>query len=194
MKIYIKLFVVGLAASILLILSQSSSARAFKLAPGHISQQEKSTVIELAKKDHISKIVFFEKQSFTLKRNKEKIGSLISGRGTYPNGDRENSTCFLALVKGDNSAEYLKTVGQDEWEAEACISVASVGLVEIKGVKIPKIAIIYKAASPNTAVDEPVIFELSKAGYQLVIDKELSQKCSQAGAITLKKIRNVLNK
>lgn len=193
MKISFKLITISLAM-VLIILSQSSSAKEFRLIPARLSQRDNSNIINMAEKDKMTSVVIFKTQLFVLERDKSKIGTLISGRGTYHNEGRENSTCFIAFIKANGESEYLKSVGQDEWEAEACISVSSVGLVHIKHANTPKIAIVYKAASPNTAVEEPIIFDLSKTNYKLTIDKNLTRKCSLAGAITIKKIRKLLNR
>lgn len=108
---------------------------------------------------------------------------------------RENSTCFVAIVKQENLIDLLLTIGVNEWEAASCIDVNAVGLITKQtNARRVHIGLVYKAASPNAALSEPVVLSWDIQSHRLTIDLESSKEASLAGATTIPKIRKALNK
>jgi hypothetical protein len=158
-------------------------------------QKSIAEALSRAARDQLRDAIAFDQQSFRLSEDEAPVGTLVAGRGLAKNEDgRSNAVCFLALVRADGSIDLLRTVGSGDWEAESCITVKAVGLVtDATAFAHPRIAIVYQAASPNTATSEPVVLSWDEKAHRIEIDTAGSKQASLAGAITLKAIRRVLH-
>ena len=191
MKKYIKISLYSMVL-ILSAASQTSCAEDLILIKPEVPNKYGATAIKSAESVKLTNVRIFENQIFSLQLDKQQIGTLVSGRGIENSDGRENSTCFIVFLKSTGQSEFLKTVGQGDWEAEACIDVKSIGVIHSKKFTSPAIAIVYEAASPNTTVLEPVVFRFNDKGFNIRIDETDTKKASLAGATTLKDIRTLL--
>ena len=191
MKVFVRISLLPIVLA-LLALSQVSCASEFKLVRPELMKKFSTIAVKSAESNKLAKVVIFENQMFNLKQGRRVIGTIVSGRGTGNVDGRDNSTCFVAFIKSNGQENFIKTVGYGNWEAEACISVLSIGIIHENGRKTPSFAIVYEAASPNTSVHEPVIFHLSEAKFDVMIDDTSTKSASLKGATTIKAIRKVL--
>lgn len=191
MKKSIKISLFGIVL-MLSAVSQTSCAEGFSLIKSELPNKYSAIALQSAEADKLTKVQIFEDQIFNLRLDHQQIGTLVSGRGIENVDGRENSTCFIVFQKSDGQSELLKTVGHGDWEAETCINVKSIGMIHSKKSTSPAIAIVYEAASPNTAVLEPVVFHFSDKEFKLTIDELNTKKASLAGATTIKNIRTIL--
>lgn len=177
------------------IASAGAGAGEVKLLPAFNSKNISMAMLKRTSQDKLSDVVIFNKQSFHIVEDNIPIGTLVSGRGVLSDNGRENSTCFVAIVRQDNLIDLLLTIGVNEWEAASCIDVNAVGLIT-KQTKAGRlhIGLVYKAASPNAALSEPVVLSWDIQSHRLTIDLESSKEASLAGATTIPKIRKALNK
>ena len=174
---------------------QIASAGEVKLLPAPNSKNISMAVSKRTSQDKLSDVVIFNKQSFQIVEDNIPIGTLVSGRGVLSDKGRENSTCFVAIVKQGGLIDLLLTIGVNDWEAESCIDVNAVGLITKQSIAgRVHIGVVYKAASPNTDLSEPVVLSWDIQAHRLKIDLESSKEASLAGATTISKIRKALNK
>lgn len=175
-----------------LILAHSCYALAagLELSPVNRLQAAKSDVLNRVSKANFSNVVLFTDQTFRLNYDGAFIGTIVNGRGLLTTDGRENASCFVALSRPGGSTELVVTIGRGPWEAESCIEVKAVGIVANHG--RPSIGIVYEAASPNSAVLEPLVLNWNRKSRQLEIDEQASQKASIAGATTLLDVRRAL--
>lgn len=172
-----------------------ANADEVKLLPITDSKNIATVISERALQNKLSDVVILNKQSFHIMDDNKSIGTLVSGRGLLSDEGRENSTCFVAMLKQGAIIDLLLTIGVDEWEAESCIDVNAVGLItkESVGGQV-HIGVVYKAASPNSDVSEPVVLSWDIPSQRLKIDLESSKKASLSGATTIPTIRKALKK
>lgn len=125
-------------------------------------------------------------QSFKIMRGGQQIATFVAGEGKDP--DAVNAGCFVAIVQ-NGRATVVPTIGSGAWEAETCLSTDAVGIL---GSGDPvRIAVIYKAASPNAEVLEPVVLHWDRAG-RVTIDEPASTRASTAGTTSVKALRDLL--
>ncbi len=134
----------------------------------------------------LSDVVVTSAQSFKIMRGGQQVATFVAGEGKAP--DAVNAGCFAAIVQ-NGRATILPTIGSGAWEAETCLSTDAVGIL---GSSDPvRIAVIYKAASPNAEVLEPVVLQWDRAG-RVTIDEAVSTRASTAGATSVKAVRDLL--
>lgn len=136
--------------------------------------------------DTLSDVAITAAQSFKIMRGGQQVATFVAGEGRVP--DAVNAGCFAAIVQ-NGRATVLPTIGSGAWEAETCLSTDAVGIF---GASDPvRIAVIYKAASPNAEVLEPVVLQWDRAG-RVTIDEAASTRASIAGATSVKAVRDLL--
>ncbi|TCP70963.1 hypothetical protein C8J43_10233 [Sphingomonas sp. PP-CE-1G-424] len=134
----------------------------------------------------LSDVAVTSAQSFKIMSGGQQIATFVAGEGKAP--DAVNAGCFAAIVQ-NGRATVLPTIGSGAWEAETCLSTDAVGIL---GASDPvRIAVIYKAASPNAEVLEPVVLQWDRAG-RVTIDEAASTRASTAGATSVKAVRELL--
>ena len=137
--------------------------------------------------------VVFAEHSATIVHDGQPIGLLVSGSGLAQDASRENSNCFLALIKTAGKVELIRTIGAGEWEAESCLSLQAIGVVRRAGAKaLPRIGLVYKAGAPHGAAIEPVVLAFEPKTATLRIDEIASKQASLAGAASLLDISRVV--
>jgi hypothetical protein len=143
----------------------------------------KSLLNRLVGKSTRNAVLFKERVSVII--DGTSVGYLIGGQGLRVIDGRENSVCFVALVKNNKVRDVVWTVGNDNWEAETCLSINEIGAIDAHDKNgVFRIGLLYDAASPNASVTEPVVISLSRDAH-LRIDQESSEKASLAGATKL---------
>lgn len=134
----------------------------------------------------LSDVAVTSAQSFKIMSGGQQIATFVAGEGKAP--DAVNAGCFAAIVQ-NGRATVLPTIGSGAWEAETCLSTDAVGIL---GASDPvRIAVIYKAASPNAEVLEPVVLQWDRTG-RVTIDEAASTRASTAGATSVKAVRELL--
>lgn len=129
-----------------------------------------------------------EKQTFQLENGKDVIGTVIAGKGFNYN---DENICFIGWENlNDHSVKIIPTVGYDRWEAEQCLSTEAVSKVSYHGTD--KIAVIYKASSPNATAYESVILAVKE--NNLIIDEALTDKFGSQGVKTVGELKYIMEK
>ena len=129
-------------------------------------------------------------QTFTLTHNGEILGTFIAGKGF---NEQDDNVCFIGWsVQKTEVKTIIPTIGYDDWQAEVCRETKAVGIISSAKEKETKIAVIYKAASPNTLTDETIVFSVGSANSTLHIDRALTKKLSTSGATTLAEVKKAL--
>ncbi|WP_241606070.1 hypothetical protein [Rosenbergiella epipactidis] len=129
-------------------------------------------------------------QTFTLTRNGKVLGTFIAGKGF---NEQDDNVCFIGWsVQNTVVKTIIPTIGYDDWQAESCRETKAVGVISSAKEKETKIAVIYKAASPNTLTDETIVFSVESANSTLYIDRALTKKLSTSGATTLAEVKKAL--
>ena len=134
----------------------------------------------------LSDVVVTSAQSFKIMSGGQQVATFVAGEGKAP--DAVNAGCFAAIVQ-NGRATLLPTIGSGAWEAETCLSTDAVGILGSSGPM--RIAVIYKAASPNAEVLEPVVLQWDRGGH-VTIDEAASTRASTAGATSVKAVRDLL--
>ncbi len=166
--------------------------RAQTLAPG-ADQAALAAVGSAAGGLAMSDVTLFPTQSFRILQSGEPAGSLVSGQATLKPRAADAqpvSACFVSLVKPDQKPTLLTTIGTGNWEAEACNTVASVGMLPASGGAF-RAGLIYKTSAPHASPLEPVVVTWS-ATQPLAIDEGATKRASLAGADSLATLRAAL--
>jgi hypothetical protein len=164
-----------------------------------IDQKVVAQVLNHAGQGQIREATAFQKQSFRLSQNGAFVGTLVSGRGYAQTSEKredgspiERLICFLALARTGGAVDLVRTIGNGEWEAEACTSVEAVGIVTDAPGSAHKIAIVYDAhVFPRSQLPEVVIFSWDGGAQRIEIDEATSRQAS--GATTIRDIRRLLS-
>ena len=166
----------------------SGAASSPVLAPG-TEPTVRQTVAAAAQAGGIRRARVFADQSFRV----AAAGSILTGQGftDQPNGG-ENATCFVALAAAGAPVRVVATVGRDEWEAETCLGIAAVGVIDTTG-DIVRLAVIHRAASPSGTAMEPVVIHWDTRRAQISADVPDYRRASVAGAVTVRAVRAALN-
>ncbi len=165
------------------------------LAAGpHIAtDQLRSAVAKPTNGQPLSKPELFASQSFRILGDGREVGRLVSGRGELPAASADanpGESCFVALVRPGKQPDTVLTIGFGDWEAESCVTVVALGLLPAAGAQT-RAGIIYKATAPHESPIEPVVVTWSDT-QPLQIDAAASKRASNAGATTLKAMREAL--
>jgi hypothetical protein len=165
-----------------------------------VDQKVVAQVLNRAGQDQIREATAFQKHSFRLSQNGAFVGTLVSGRGYAQTSEKredgspiERLICFLALARTGGAIDLVRTIGNGEWEVEACTSVEAVGIVtDAAGSAAQKIAIVYDAhVFPRSQLPEVVIFSWDGGAQRIEIDEATSRQAS--GATTIRDIRRLLS-
>ena len=126
-------------------------------------------------------------QSFRMMQAAHHLATLVTGEATVPGA--VNAGCFLAVVK-DGEVGLISTVGVGDYEAETCIEPLAVGLLSSRAPV--RFGTVFRAASPNAMVLEPIVINWDRSNNTLLIDDAMSTKASQAGAQTIAAMKKLL--
>lgn len=128
-------------------------------------------------------------QSFNLISQGKTMGSFIAGHGFNA---QDGNVCFIGWSKAKpNVDKVIPTIGFDSWEAETCRDTTSVGVIPTEDQNITKIAVVYKASSPNATADESIIFSVDNASGDISLDKKLTAKIGTTGAKSIKELKEI---
>jgi hypothetical protein len=184
---------VGIALAVLLAGCGSANAETLKLSAAADSKAAAKAVLAYAAKDNYANAEVYDKQVFQMSLGTEVLGTLVSGSGLLTTDGRENSTCFVALVKLDSKVALTPTVGVGEWEAESCLSIDAVGLVSPQPVTgFGRVVVIHSGAAGNTETASAVILAWNSKARRLELDLGASKKAGLAGATTIAAVKKAI--
>jgi hypothetical protein len=102
--------------------------------------------------------------------------------------------CGVFFLRAATPAVFLKTVGYNWTEAEHCNTLQAVGFSDTSG-SLPRILLLYAAASPNTPVSEPFVLDWNAVDARYRINEDLSKRLEDdAEATSIQGIKRALGR
>ena len=140
----------------------------------------------------LTDINLFARQVFELSDGARRLGTVAAGAGRR-RGAEGPPVCFVSYFR-DAAADVVQTIGAGEWEAETCLDAVAFGLVKSAGADL-RLAVIFKAASPNAETWEPVVLRIPPtSGKPMILDAVATRAASLAGAVTVPAVANALSR
>lgn len=153
---------------------------------GNAGADAVTQAIAAAKRQGLSEINITSAQSFGLTGGGKRIGAILTGEAQLEGG---TPGCFAAIVHGGRTS-VVPTIGQGNYEAEACDKAKAVGILSQAG-EVVRIGTLFAAYSPNAEVTEPIVLNWSPSTGALSIDDVRSRRASEAGARSIATMRSL---
>ncbi len=163
---------------------------------GGLVKIDDPVVIERAVKaiedNKLTNVDVIRDQSFKMTSRGAMVANIVAARAVTTGSTARDFICVAVLVDLMGKTQLVRTIGAGNWEAESCTGVEAIGAIgEIQDFG-GKLAVLYNARSPNSAVIEPIVLVVRDG--VLGIELNDSSKLSLAGVKKLSKIKDVIRK